>query len=256
MIKEGNVVVFYYSDKLFYILKVKKGEKFSSHKGEIQFDEIIGKNYGDFIKTHLGHKFYLLRPTLYDLQISVKRRTNIVYPKDAGFIIMKSFIYPGAQVIEAGTGSGSMTTLLAKLVAPSGHVYSYDYREDLQKIGKTNIEKLHLEKYVDFFLQDVYTNEFIQKDVDSVILDLPEPWKAVNNAKISLKGGGNLISLSPNIEQVKKTVTYLEIENFIRIETFEIFLRPILIRKEGSRPVQRYITHTLYITTAYKLLTS
>ncbi len=254
MIKDGDFVIIYFSEKLYYTVLVKKSKKFSSHKGEIFFDDIIGKEVGEKGKTHLGHEFFLLSPTFYDLQLSVKRKTNIVYPKDAGFIIMKSFIKPGARVIEAGTGSGSLTLLMASLVAPNGKVFSYDYREDLQKIGISNVEAAGVKDQVEFFIRDVTLEGFLQKNVDTVVLDLPEPWKVVNFARDSLRGGGSLVALSPNMEQVKKTFTAMDVAGFVRIETYELMLRPLLVRKEGTRPVQRYITHTLYLLFGYKII--
>ncbi|RYH28946.1 hypothetical protein EON65_10310 [archaeon] len=36
-------------------------------------------------------------------------------------------IHPGCTVVESGTGSGCMTLSLARAVAPSGRVFTYEY---------------------------------------------------------------------------------------------------------------------------------
>ena len=94
-------------------------------------DDIIGQPYGSQICTHLGAKFYLLQPTTEELVRYIRRSSQIIFPKDSGYIIMKLGVRPGSRVLEAGTGSGGLTLAFATMVGDSGRVYSYDVREDL-----------------------------------------------------------------------------------------------------------------------------
>ncbi|MEO0092157.1 MAG: tRNA (adenine-N1)-methyltransferase [candidate division WOR-3 bacterium] len=252
MLKVGDLVLFYHNERAKYLIALQEKGHFSTHKGNISFDEVLQKDFGDVINTHTGTPFYILRPTLADLSIKVKRTTTIVYPKDAGLMLLKSFVYPGAQVIEAGTGSGALTAILATFVQPNGKVYSYEARQDFSDNAQENLKRLGLDRYVEFYVRDVERQGFAQKDVDAVFIDLPEPWIAIKPAYEALKGGHSFCSLSPNMEQVRKTKAVLELEGFVRIKVVEILERELLVRITGTRPTERMISHTAYLVFAQK----
>lgn len=48
-------------------------------------------------------------------------------------------IAPGQRVIEAGTGSGSMTIAMATAVSPQGQVISYEQKPDTQRLARKNL---------------------------------------------------------------------------------------------------------------------
>jgi tRNA (adenine57-N1/adenine58-N1)-methyltransferase catalytic subunit len=93
-----------------FILTLQTGAKFETHRGVLQHDDLIGKPWGTQVFSHLGAPFFLLQPSLADLLIDLPRTTQILYPKDIGFILVTMGIGHGQKVMEAGTGSGSMTT--------------------------------------------------------------------------------------------------------------------------------------------------
>lgn len=252
MLKVGDLVFLYHSERAKYLITIQEKGSFSTHKGNIPYSELVQKDFGDMIKTHLGFSFYILKPTLADLAMKVHRTTTIVYPKDAGLMILRSFVYPGAKVIETGTGSGALTTILATYVQPNGKVYSYEARQEFSDNAKMNIMKLGLSDYVEFYVRDVEKEGFAQKDVDAVFIDLPEPWIAVRHAYEALKGGHSVVSLSPNTEQISKTKAVMELEGFVRIQALEILERELLVRHTGTRPAERMISHTAYLLFAQK----
>ncbi|NIR63792.1 MAG: tRNA (adenine-N1)-methyltransferase, partial [candidate division Zixibacteria bacterium] len=127
------------------LINLQPGEKLQTHVGEIEHNDLIGKVWGTRIFTHLGKFFYLLQPNLNDTLLNLKRSGTILYPKDIGYILMNLDISPGKRVIEAGTGSGGLTVVLAKMVGASGHVYSYEVRPEVQRLAEKNIRKLGLE---------------------------------------------------------------------------------------------------------------
>ncbi len=227
--------------------------KLSTDLGDIKIDDIINKEFGLIGKTHLGKNFYCIKPTTGDLMLRIKRKTTIIYPKDLGYLLFETSIGPGSKVIEIGTGSGALTLFLSKIVAPDGIVYSYERNEEFLDNAKKNLEKIKNKSKIEFFLRDVAIEGFLQKDVDAVFIDVPEPWNIVPQAFDSLKNGHHLVSVSPNIEQVKRTVEVLEKSGFIRIKTCEIFQREILVRERGIRPRERGITHTAYLVSATKV---
>jgi tRNA (adenine57-N1/adenine58-N1)-methyltransferase len=188
--------------------------------------------------------------------MKVRRTTTIVYPKDLGYLLLETAVGPGSRVIELGTGSGALTLVLAKLVAPDGVVYSYDRREDFIENARKNIERVGYAHNVEFSCVDVADKGFSHTDVDAVFIDVPEPWAIVPKASEALKGGHHLVSWSPNVEQVKRTIETLESNNFKRIKVKEIIERELLVRLQGVRPRERGITHTAYLIRAQKIIAS
>jgi len=89
--------------------------------------------------------------------------------------VLKLGIRPGIQVIEAGTGSGALTLTLALLVGESGHVFSYERRDNMQKRAMTNLKRAGLLDRVTFHLSDI-KDGFEERDVHALFLDVREPW--------------------------------------------------------------------------------
>lgn len=220
--------------------------------GNIDLKELVGKRWGDRIDTHLGEPVWVLKPTLEDFIMKYQRPTQIVYPKDLGFIFIRSGIKCGSVVVEAGTGSGALTTLLAWAVHPEGHVYSYEIREDLIEVAKRNLERAGMLRYVTIKNKDI-SSGIDERDVDAIFLDLGDPWKAVDPAYDALKGGGSLVVITPTYNQAEKVIEKMK-GNFVDIETVEIFLRRILVRPGKTRPDTRMVAFTALITTGRKIL--
>ncbi|MEO0087675.1 MAG: tRNA (adenine-N1)-methyltransferase [candidate division WOR-3 bacterium] len=255
MLKPNDLILLYHSENAKYLITLPEGGEFQTHKGVIKLDEIFQKDYGDEVFTHKGEKFYILKPTIADIEMKVKRTTTIIYPKDAGFILLKTHIFPGAKVVEVGTGSGAFTIVLANFIRPNGIVSSYEIREDFLENAKENVRRAGLENNVVFHLRDVVKEGFLEEEnsVDSVYIDLPEPWEVAQEVYRILKGGHSLISLNPNVEQIQKTFRTLELVGFTRIKVYEILEREILVRYSGTRPKEFSITHTAYLLFANKI---
>ncbi|UCG91228.1 MAG: tRNA (adenine-N1)-methyltransferase [candidate division WOR-3 bacterium] len=256
LIGENDLVLVYLNEKRQFLVQITPHLKLSSDFGELILGDVIGKPYGYIGKTHLGREFYCLKPSTADLMMKVKRTTTIVYPKDTGYLLLETAIGPGSKVIEVGTGSGALTLVLAKFVAPDGMVYTYDRREEFIENAKKNIERAGYINNVEFFCHDVAEQEFLQKGVDAIFIDVPEPWTIIPKAAKVLKGGHHMVSWSPNVEQVKSTVDALQNNGFIRIKVSEIVEREMLVRQQGVRPRERGVTHTAYLVTSQKILGS
>jgi len=253
MIRAGDFVILYHSDRMNYLVRVQPKGSFSTHRGQLPFEQVAGREFGDEVRTHLGFLFYLLKPGLADLAIKVKRATTIVYPKDVGAMLLAAAVFPGARVIETGSGSGALTTILANFVRPDGRVYSYERRPEFSANARANVEKYDLAAVCEFFVRDPELEGFEQSDVDAVLLDVPEPWTLVAPAHKALKGGYTLVSISPTVEQVRKTVSAMEMQGFTRIHVKEVMEREILVRTTGIRPADRMVAHTVYIISGNKV---
>lgn len=252
-ISEGDTVTIWIDSKRVYLIKVKKGGQFSTDKGNIKFDEILGKEYGSFITLSSGSKAYLLIPSLTDMYFGLRRPTQVMYPKDLGYVIFSSGIKPGDVVVEAGTGSGFLTATLAHFVGDSGKVYTYEVKEEFQKIAIENISKMKLTERIVFKLKDIRTG-IDEKDVDAIFLDLADPWNVANIAYDSLKPSGIITIFVPTVNQIEKTYFALKNSGFVDIHVEELILREYQVKEGAVRPKNIGIVHTGYIIRGRKYI--
>jgi len=252
-IKEGDHILLYLNRKRSYLVKVEKGKSFHTHKGFIQLDNLIGKYYGTRIKSNTGTEFIALKPQLRDYIFKSQRKTQITYPKDVALITMFSGIEPGNRVVEAGTGTGALTSALAHYVKPNGHVYSYEIRSEFIEAAQKNLQRANLLDFVELKNKDI-TVGIDEIEIDAVILDLATPWLVVPHAYQALRGSGALASFSPTIDQVVKTVETLEENGFVDVQTIECIMRGMQVERGKTRPETLMTGHTGYITFARKAL--
>ncbi len=254
LIKENDLVFLILDDRRRWLIKVKSGKEFQTHKGTIFYDDIIGKTFGSvtFSKPYdsQGYKFYLLKPLPSDYVTHMTRKTQIIYPEDAGLILMYSGIGPGSRVLEAGCGSGALTCILGNYVRPNGHIYSYDIREKSLKQANKNIHSAKLSDIISITYGDILKDDLNLKDIDSIVLDMPQPWDAIEKVKKYLRTSGTLVSFSPTIEQVKKTTAALRENAFIEVNTYELIKRRYQVKENATRPEVRMIGHTGFLTFA------
>jgi tRNA (adenine57-N1/adenine58-N1)-methyltransferase len=252
-IKEGDYVLLYLSHRKTYLVKIEAGKTFHTHKGYVKFDDIIGKEYGSTVKSNLDIQFVALKPLLRDYIMKSVRRTQITYPKDIALIVMFSGIGPGSHIVEAGTGTGALTAALAHFVRPNGKVYSYEIREEFLKVAEKNLRRSGLSEFVKLKKGDI-TAGIKEKNIDAVILDLATPWLVVPHAYNSLKPCATIVSFSPTIDQVVKTVEALKENRFIDMETIECLMRQMQVERGKTRPKTLMTGHTGYITFARKAI--
>lgn len=254
-IAENDYVLIYLDARRTYMIRIEAGKTFHTHKGYLKLDELIGKEYGEPIKSSLGIYFTTLKPALTDYIMKSSRNTQITYPKDAALIVMFSGIGPGSRVVESGTGTGALTTALAHYVGPTGKVYTYELRSEFQKNAAKNLQRSKLINNVEMKSGDV-TLGIEERDIDAVILDLAVPWLVIPHAYLSLKSSGIIVSFSPTIDQVVKTTEALKENGFVFIETVELMMRAMQVERGKTRPQTLMTGHTGYITYARKILKS
>ena len=243
-----------------YLITLRTGQVFHSHLGAMQHDELIGAPEGSFASTSSGSRLLAFRPTMAEYVLKMKRGAQVVYPKDLGLILVYADIFPGARVLEAGTGSGSLTIALARAVGESGSVISYEVREDHLEKAAENIETWYSglggkPENLDLRLGDVFEG-VPERGIDRLVFDLPEPWRAVGTTSESLAPGGIICCYLPTIPQVVQTVEALRGAHFAQINTFEGLVRTWNVEGQSVRPDHRMVAHTAFIVTARKVATS
>ena len=229
-----------------FIIILTPGVDFHTHRGILLHDDLIGKPWGTQVFSHNGSPFFLLQPSLAHLLTNLPRTTQILYPKDIGFILITMGVGPGQRVMEAGTGSGSMTTALAHAVGSQGQVYSYEIKQDVQNLARKNLERFNLASRVYFKLRDIREG-FDEIDVDSLFLDVPNPHDYIPQVRAALKPGGFMCSLLPTFNQVEQLLYALRRNKFAFIEVCEILLRYYKPEPERIRPTDRMVAHTGFL---------
>jgi tRNA (adenine57-N1/adenine58-N1)-methyltransferase len=253
LVEPGDQVLLLGSDRKPFFLRAAGGNELQTHHGVVPHLSIIGQPWGAEVRSHLGYGFLILPPSLHDVLLYLRRQSQIIFPKDIGYILLRLSAGPGRTIVEAGTGSGGLTTALAWSVGPQGRIYSYDRREDMQNLARQNLERIGLEAQVTLKLRDV-NDGFDETDADALFLDLPDPHLVLPQARLALRNGAPLGAIVPTANQVSDLIEALERTGFGFIEVCEIMLRFYKIIPARLRPVDRMVAHTGYLVFARALL--
>ena len=255
VVVEGELVLLYFDVRRQWLLRVEKGRDFHTHKGFIKTDEIIGLPLGSEVKSSLGERFWLLKPTTHDFIMHSVRLTQIMYPKDIGLILLKLSLTSGLKVLEVGTGSGAMTVAAATAIKPDGHVHTYEVRNEFADMAERNLKRASVAEYVTLHRADA-GDGIEEGGFDAAIIDVGDPWPLIPLVHDALLGGAPLVSFSPTVNQVEKTTETLGRVGFVNVHTVECFIREIRADTGKTRPATMMIGHTGYMTFAQKVIRS
>ncbi|WP_022854196.1 tRNA (adenine-N1)-methyltransferase [Thermodesulfatator atlanticus] len=250
-IKKGDLILLCTEEGRTYLIEANE-RPFQTHKDNFPLKELVGKPFGTTIIGTKGHKAYALRPTVYDYLMKLKRVTQIIYPKDIGYILLRLDVCPGKIVLECGTGSGSLLIAFSHAVGEEGKVISYEKEARFQEVARENLKRFGLLERVVFKgeAQGVFEEK---EEVDAVFLDLKTPWELLEGAWRALKGGAPLGVLLPTANQVSETLRALEKLPFVGTEVLEIMLRFYKTNPERFRPEDRMVAHTAYLLFTRKI---
>ena len=236
-----------------YMVTLKDGDTFHSHLGRLQHDQLIGGSVGGWYRTDRGHTLLAVRPTLGDYVRQMPRGPQIIYQKDLGNIVSFADIFPGATVIEGGLGSGALTAALLRAVGREGRVITYEIDESVLPKAMRNINRVipdasNLEVKIGSIYEGIE-----ERDVDRVVLDVPEPWQAVGHIADTLVMGGVMLSFLPTILQVHRLGGALEQDGrYQLVESMETLLRTWHVTERSVRPDHRMVAHSGFLTTAVR----
>lgn len=250
--REGDIVMLVGEDGKRVLVQLQRGGQWHTHRGLVRHDDILDRPLGRMVATQLGQVYLVLEPSTHDLIRYIKRSTQIIFPKDAAYIVQRLNLYPGRRVVEAGTGSGGLTLAMARAVMPTGRVYSYEERAAMSNLARRNLERLRLLDYVELRVQDV-AEGFAEREVDACFLDLREPWLHLAAARTALKDGGFFGSLVPTANQVSELLKAMEAHGFLDLEVQELLLRSYKPIADRLRPADRMVAHTGYLVFGRKV---
>jgi tRNA (adenine57-N1/adenine58-N1)-methyltransferase catalytic subunit len=252
-LKPNDPVIFIDRKGRRYLKILKPGQKLLI-RGELMADSLVGIEEGSRVKFSGGETFLVLRPTYADLVPHLPRTAQVIYPKDTGPLIVWGDVYPGATVIEGGVGAGALTIALLRAIGPQGRLVSYEIRNDFADLAQRNVATF-FGAAPNWTLQrrDLYEG-FDETAADRMVLDLPEPGRALQVAARALRPGGVLVGYVPTALQLKDTVDALQAHaEFGQIESFETLLRHWQVKGLSVRPLNRMVAHSAFIIIARRL---
>ena len=243
----GDKVLLLDNKQRRYLITLAEGAEFHTHTGLIPHAEFVGQKEGIVLKSTKGAVYTALRPTLEDFVLEMPRGAQVIYPKDLGPICMLADIGPGVRVLESGVGSGALSMTMLRYGA---EIVGYELREDFLNRARTNVRSFLGEEALgryELHLRDCYDG-IDERDVDRVVLDLPEPWKVVPHAVHALRPGGILIAYTPSITQAAQTREVMATREWSGTRTLEVLHRGWHIEGQAVRPDHRMVAHTGFLT--------
>ncbi|WP_334143557.1 tRNA (adenine-N1)-methyltransferase [Rhabdothermincola sp.] len=232
-----------------YLVNLRPGGQFHSHAGYVEHDQIIGAEEGATVRSTKGSPYLAVRPTLADFVLKMPRGAQVIYPKDLGPILMLADIFPGARVLESGVGSGALSMTLLRAGA---EVTGYEIRDDFATRARNNVAAFLGEEALARYrieVRDCYEGIDL-RDLDRIVLDLPEPWQVVKHAELALHPGGVLLAYTPSVVQVMQLREALDASRFDLAETVEVLSRSWHVEGQAVRPDHRMVAHTGFLTHA------
>ncbi len=235
-----------------FLVSLEAGSTFHFHGGAVPHDDIIGAEEGTTVRSNTGAALMCFRPRLRDFVLKMARGAQVIYPKDLGAILVYADVFPGAAVLEAGTGSGALTMALCRAVGPEGRVVSYEVRPEFQEVAARNIESFFGKPpaWLELRPGDVREVAGLGEHFDRALLDVPEPWGVLPAVAETLPPGAVVCGYLPTTGQVQTLVASLREGGFAEIETFELLVRGWHVTPRSVRPEHRMVGHTGFITVA------
>ena len=254
ILQPGDSVLFIDHKEREYIRILHPGSVIALRGGNIPAEQFIGLSEGSLVQVGQSERFRILRPTYARLIPNLPRQAQVIYPKDVGPILLWGDVFPGARVLEVGSGPGALSIALLRAVGPEGHLLTVDIRADHCKMARNNVKRF-IGPTPNWTLAqaDAYQGLPV-REVDRILIDLPEPWQVLPHAREVLRPGGVLVGYLPTVLQVKALVDALYADpRFDCVEVMENMLRFWHVKDRSMRPEHRMVAHTGFIIVARRV---
>lgn len=240
-------------------ITLQRGGEYHTHRGLLAHDELIGKPEGTVVASTNDVRYVAFRPLLTDFVMSMPRGAAIIYPKDAGQILVRADIGPGATVVEAGVGSGALSLWLLRAIGAEGRLLSFERREDFAAVAKANV-RAHLGAEPKNWsvtvgdLQQQLPAAAEPGTVDRVLLDMLAPWECLEVAATVLRPGGVLLCYVATVTQLSRVAEAIRASgDFMHPDSSETMVRGWHVDGLAVRPDHRMVAHTGFLLTARRL---
>ena len=238
-----------------YTITLVEGKSFHTHRGAIDHDSIVGLPQGSVLMGSGGTAFLALKPLLDDFVLSMPRGAAVIYPKDSARIVGLAGLGPGSRVAEAGVGSGALTCSLLRAVGPTGHVTSYERREEFATVAHKNVDRWFgtIPEHWTLTLGDL-AESLDERQLDAVILDMLAPWECLAAVAASLAPGGVLVGYVATTTQMSKFVEFMRVSgDWTEPRAEESLIRTWHLDGLAVRPDHRMIGHSGFLVAARRL---
>jgi tRNA (adenine57-N1/adenine58-N1)-methyltransferase catalytic subunit len=249
---EGETVALKARGAPALLVTLARGPTRLDDRGVIDLSGQIGRAPGEAVEW-LGTSYRVVRPSPSDRSAAVRRGAQIVTPKDAAQLMFLAAVEPGGRVAEAGAGSGALTIALASAVGPTGHVTSYDRRPDFLAAAAANVARAGLGARVTFRERDVARDGIDLGGLDSVVLDLPNPWDVLPSAHAALAIGGYAATYTPTYNQLERAVTAFRAIGFDEVRALEVIERGLQVSEGATRPAFEMLGHTGFLAAGRRI---
>jgi tRNA (adenine57-N1/adenine58-N1)-methyltransferase len=247
MIESGELIQLVSPKGKRYLRIADPDDVLHTHDGRLELSSVFGIEFGQSVQTHLGRPYRVIKPTIHDLIKNVERRTQIIYPKDIGYIVLKLGVGPGSVIVEAGGGSGSLTLALAWFVGKEGMVHSFERREQFRDLCRKNLERVGLQDRVTLHLRDIEQGFGLPEEAQSLFMDVRTPWDYLEQIPPAVRNGAPVGFLLPTTNQVADLLAAMEGLPFTDQEVVELLLRRYKPVADRVRPEDRMVAHTGYL---------
>jgi tRNA (adenine57-N1/adenine58-N1)-methyltransferase len=224
------------------------GERLETDLGILEVPDDV--TAGETVETHLGTTFRVRKLRGPDLFAHLERTGAPMMPRDIGLIVGHTGIEADDAILDAGTGTGVLSSYLGRIGAD---VTTFERDADFADVARENMALAGVEGRVDVRTGDITDHLDELGTFDVLTLDTEDAATVVEHTPNLLVSGGYLAVYSPFVEQTRDVVATAEEVGLEDIETVETIQREMDFDDRGSRPSTAGVGHTGYLTFARRL---
>lgn len=253
LLRDGDTILFIDRKAREYLRTLRAGRPLMVRGGKFTAEEFIGLPEGSVVRSPLGEYLQVFRPTYAQLIPNLPREAQVIYPKDVATILVWGDVHPGARVVEIGVGPGATTIALLRAIGPTGELTTYEIRDDFVTMARNNVARFYgPAPQWRVVLGDAYQG-IAERNVDRMVIDVPEPWQVIPHAAAALRSGGVFVGFTPTTPQMQQMVVALRAHGFAAIEAMESLQRHWHVTDRSVRPEHRMVAHSGFLVVARRL---